>query len=387
MFLFSNVFARSHSGREVIACAILCLLCAIGGRTALSAELPGPWSVEKAAAWEQKHGWLVGCNFSPAYAINELEMWQPDTFDLTASDRELGWAESLGFNSVRVFLHNKLWDQDSKGFLKRMDAFLGVADKHHIGVMFVLFDSCWDPFPQTGKQREPYPHRHNSGWVQAPGQDILKDPARHDSLKPYVVGVLKRFRNDRRIHAWDLFNEPDNDNRNSYGKVELPGKPEFALMLLKKVVGWAREVGPSQPLTVDVWYGQWDDDSKLNPMQKFSLDNSDVISFHNYGKPEELTQRIADLRRYHRPIVCTEYMARPQGSQFDPNLGLMKSQNVAAYNWGFVSGKTQTIYPWDSWQKEYTAEPPVWFHDIFRPEGSAYRLEEVAYIRSVTGKK
>ena len=114
-------------------------------------------------------------------------------------------------------------------------------------------------------------------------------------------------------------------------------------------------------------------------------DLSDVISFHNYGPVADLGKHIEQLRRFHRPILCTEYMARPNGSPFDPNLGYMKAQGVAAYNWGFVSGKTQTTYPWDSWQKQYAGEPPVWFHDIFRPDGAAYRPEETAYIRSVTG--
>ena len=59
-------------------------------------------------------------------------MWQADTFDLPTIDRELGWAESLGMNTMRVFLHNLLWQQDSAGFLKRMDQFLAVAEKHHI---------------------------------------------------------------------------------------------------------------------------------------------------------------------------------------------------------------------------------------------------------------
>ena len=362
---------------------LVCLATMQGSSAA--ADTPGPWPTARAEQWQQSHKWLVGCNFSPSYAINELEMWQADTFDTVVIDRELGWAESLGFNSVRVFLHNMLWDQDSKGFLKRMDTFLGLADKHHIGVMFVLFDSCWDPFPKLGKQREPRPFVHNSGWVQAPGQEILKDPARYDSLKPYVVGVLRRFRRDRRVQAWDLFNEADNTNGNSYGKVELADKPALALELLKKVVGWTREAAPAQPSTVCVWFGDWDDPAKLTPMQKFSLDNSDVISFHNYGPVADLKKHIEQLRRFHRPILCTEYMARPNGSPFDPNLGFMKSQGVAAYNWGFVSGKTQTIYPWDSWQKTYTGEPPVWFHDLFRSDGTAYRPEETAYIRSVTG--
>ncbi|MCW3100714.1 MAG: retaining beta-glycosidase [Chthonomonadaceae bacterium] len=379
--------ARARTTHRLGALIVLlgCLFMAQVPATA--AGTPGPWLEAQAQKWQQKHGWLVGCNFSPSYAVNELEMWQADTFDPAVIDRELGWAQGLGFNSVRVFLHNMLWDQDSQGFLKRMDTFLGIADRHHIGVMFVLFDSCWDPFPILGKQREPRPFVHNSGWVQAPGQEILKDPKLYDTLKPYVVGVLQRFKNDRRVHAWDLFNEPDNTNGSSYGKVELKDKPELALELLTKVVGWTREVAPSQPATVCVWFGDWGANDKLTPMQKYSLENSDVVSFHNYGPVAEVKRHIEELRRFHRPILCTEYMARPNNSPFDPNLGFMKSEGVAAYNWGFVSGKTQTIYPWDSWQKAYTGEPPVWFHDIFRTNGAPYRPTEVAYIRSVTGRK
>ncbi len=357
----------------------------MSARQAAYADTPGVWSIEKARSWQQKHKWMVGCNFSPAYAINELEMWQADTFDPAAIDRELGLAQSLGFNSVRVFLHDILWTQDAPGFLKRMDTFLKIADKRHISVMFALFDACWNPFPKSGTQPAPRPHVHNSGWVQSPGLDILANPDRYDSLKPYITGVLKRFRNDRRVCAWDLFNEPDNTNASAYGKVELPDKAQHSLALLQKEVMWAREINPSQPLTIDVWYGAWDGPAKLNPMQAFSLDNSDVVSFHCYGKPAELKLRIADLRRLNRPLLCTEYMARPQGSEFDSCLGVLKAEGVAAYNWGFVSGKTQTIYPWDSWTKTYTDEPPVWFHDIFRTDGTPYRPQEVAYIRSVTG--
>ncbi len=137
---------------------------------------PGPWPLERAAAWSREHPWLVGCNYIPSTAINQLEMWQADTFDPATIDRELGWAEGLGFNSVRVFLHDLLWEQDAPGFLGRMDRFLEIADRHRIGVVFVVFDAVWDPIPQLGEQRAPKPGLHNSGWVQSPGKRILSDP-------------------------------------------------------------------------------------------------------------------------------------------------------------------------------------------------------------------
>src|SRR5690242_9717501 len=107
----------------------LLLLLAIGVANAES-NPDSRWSEPKAAHWYSSQPWLVGSNFVPSTAINELEMWQSDTFDATTIDRELGWAESIGMNTMRVFLHNLLWQSDSKGFLDRMEKFLQIADKH-----------------------------------------------------------------------------------------------------------------------------------------------------------------------------------------------------------------------------------------------------------------
>jgi hypothetical protein len=346
------------------------------------------WTPQQAQAWDKATPWLVGANYTPAYAINQLEMWQAETFDPKAIDRELGWAQDLGFTSMRVFLHHKLWEQDREGFLKRIDQFLAIADKHDIGVMFVLFDSVWDPHPRLGKQREPQQGLHNSGWVQSPGADDLLDSSRHVLLEQYVRGVVGRFKEDKRVQVWDLWNEPDNTNGNSYGKSKLNQEPtdkvERTLPLLKKTFVWARESEPSQPMTSGVWIGNWPDPSKLSPTEHVQLDESDVISFHSYDPLPGLKTCVEHLRRYDRPILCTEYMARPRGSTFDPNLGYLKEQRVGAYCWGFVAGKSNTIYPWDSWQKPYEHEPEVWFHDIFRKDGTPYRAAEVSYLRSLT---
>jgi len=351
--------------------------------TVMAANAPA-WSAKQASEWYASQPFLVGSNFIPSTAINQLEMWQADTFDLPTIDRELGWAQNLGMNTMRVFLHNLLWQQDSAGFLRRMDQFLQVADRHHIRIMFVLLDSVWDPDPKLGKQRDPRPYVHNSGWVQAPGAEILKDEARWNrDLKPYVAGVIGHFHDDKRILMWDLMNEPDNEN-NSYKTQELPNKAEMSLRLLREEWNWARSAGPSQPLTSGVWQGDWASDDKLSAMASFQLQNSDVITFHDYDPPDKMKSRIASLRRYGRPMVCTEYMARPRGSTFAAILPLLKADEVGAYNWGFVNGKSQTIYPWDSWEKTYTGEPPVWFHDIFRKDGSPYDPKEVTLIRQLT---
>lgn len=372
-------------------CACWCMVfLLLGGFSTDSRSAPppadqGPWPVARAQEWQRKRGWLVGCNFSPSTAINQLEMWQAATFDLPTIDRELGWAEGLGFNSVRVFLHDLLWRRHPESFLKRIEQFLAAADKHKIGVVFVLFDSCWDPFPCPGRQHAPHPGLHNSGWVQSPGLVILRNLDRHDELKDYVTGVVGHFHADSRIHAWDLFNEPDNRNGSSYGRLEPANKPELALSLLRKEVGWARSVNPSQPLTAGVWAGDLTDPSRLSEINRFLLEHSDVISFHNYKPLPEMKRDVEALKCYGRPLLCTEYMARPVGSRFDPIMSYLKSEHVGAYNWGFVSGKTQTIYPWDSWQKPYAHEPAVWFHDIFRADGAPFDPKEVEFIRMTTG--
>ncbi|HEX2078068.1 MAG TPA: hypothetical protein VHG08_10170 [Longimicrobium sp.] len=348
-------------------------------------QASGRWSAERAAAWERETGWLVGSNYAPATAINQLDMWQAESWDPATIDRELGWARSLGFNTMRVFLHDLAYRQDPQGFLDRVDQFLAIADRHGIRPMLVLFDAVWDPFPRPGPQRRPTPGLHNSGWVQSPGVEILRDSMGYEAeLAPYVKGVIGRFASDRRVIAWDLFNEPDNINGGSYRAFEPDNKGELAFALLRRTFAWAREVNPTQPLTAAPWKGDYADPSQTAPITTFMLDNSDVISFHSYDPLVPLQRLVAALQRYGRPILCTEYMARPRGSTFETVLPFFREQGVDAYNWGFVSGESQTIYPWDSWEHKYPAEPPVWFHDIFRPDGTPYRQGEVELIRSLT---
>lgn len=344
------------------------------------------WTSEQAKAWYKKQPWLVGPNFLPSTAINQLEMWQEETFDTVSIDKELGLAESIGMNTARVFLHDLPHQQDSLGFYLRINKFLEIANRHKIKPLLVFFDSCWDPFPRSGTQRAPKPFVHNSGWVQSPGQLALKDSSSYPRLEAYVTGVIRKFANDKRILAWDVWNEPDNMTGPSYEKVELPDKVNYVLPLLRKSFSWARSARPSQPLTSGIWTGNWTSHQSLKPIEKLQIEESDIVSFHNYDKPEEFEKRITQLQRYNKPLLCTEYMARPNGSTFEGFLPVAKKYRVAMFNWGFVSGKSQTIYPWDSWTKTYSSEPPLWFHDIFRTDGSPYKQEETTFISTITGK-
>ena len=343
------------------------------------------WSQEKANTWYAQQPWLVGANFVPSDAINQLEMFQAATFNPALNDKELGMAESIGMNTMRVFLQDQLWAQDPEGFRQRLDTFLNIAAKHHIQPLLVLFDSCWETDPHLGPQHPPIPGVHNSGWVQSPGKQHLLDPAYEPQLKSYVQGVVGAFAKDNRILGWDVWNEPD--NRGGDRENDVAAKVTRVDELLPKAFAWARSMHPVQPLTSGVWTGDWMHPEAESATTKIQLAESDVISFHSYDWPEVFEARIKGLLSLHRPVFCTEYMARGNGSTFDTILPIAKQYHVAAINWGFVAGKTQTYLPWDSWQRPYVlTQPAVWFHEVFRQDDTPYRQREVDLIRELTGR-
>ena len=324
------------------------------------------WSAEKAQQWYDQRPWLLGADFLPSSAINQLEMWQKETFDTATINRELGWAQSIGMNSMRVYLHHLAWEVDPAGFKERVDQYLDIADKRNISTLFVFFDDCWNPTYKAGKQPEPKPGIHNSGWVRDPGDLLHSDTTLFVTLEKYVKDVLQHFRDDERIVLWDLYNEPGNSG---YGNKSLP--------LLKKVFQWGREVNPSQPLSVGVW------NKELTDLGKYQLENSDVITYHNYMDKQTHQKWIDSLQAFRRPLICTEYMARTRNSLFKDILPLLREENVGAYNWGLVSGKSNTIYAWDTPMPD-GREPKVWFHDIFRKDGTPFDVAEVKLIEEVS---
>ncbi|HEA31106.1 MAG TPA: 1,4-beta-xylanase [Leeuwenhoekiella sp.] len=333
--------------------------------TSYAQESSKKWSVEKAKSWYAEHDWISGANFIPSTAINQLEMWQKDTWDAQTIDRELGYAEGIGFNAMRVYLHSLAYKADKEGFKKRMDEYLSIADSHGIKTIFVIFDDVWDAEPKIGKQPEPKPGTHNSGWVQDPGYPASKNEANFAELGLYVKDIIKTFAQDDRVLFWDLYNEPGNN-----------GKRNESMALLKAVFGWAREVNPSQPISAGLW--AWD----LQDLNTYQAHHSDIITYHDYEGPEWHKRVLELLKTHDRPMVCTEYMARTRNSRFSNTLPLLKENNVGAINWGLVNGKTNTIYAWDT-PIESGDEPEEWFHDVFRKDGTPYRQDEVDLIRKL----
>lgn len=372
--------------KHALSCLLLALAMAVTTSPARAdSAVPARWSKAEANAWYAKQPWPAGSNYVPSNAINELEMWQAATFDPKRIDEELGWAQSLGMNTMRVFLHDLLWKQDAAGFKQRIDQFLTIAAKHHIKPIFVLFDSCWDPEPVLGPQHPPIPGVHNSGWVQSPGV-AMDDRSQYPRFEQYVKDIVGSFAKDDRILAWDMWNEPNNPGGGDYDAREPKDKFDRVAELLPQVFDWARSMHPTQPLTSGLWeHPDWSPSGHLDAIERTQVEKSDIISFHNYGWPEDFLKRVEQLKPYGRPLICTEYMARGAGSTIDGVMPLGKKLDVGMVNWGFVSGKSQTILPWDSWQRPYTLQQPtLWFHDLLHADGKPYREREAQIIRALT---
>ncbi|MCG8686689.1 MAG: sulfatase-like hydrolase/transferase, partial [Desulfobacterales bacterium] len=369
----------------------------------------GRWSEEKANAWYDELPWLVGCNYYPATAINQIDMWQASTWDPETIDKELGWAESIGMNTLRVYLHDLVWADDEQGLYKRMDEFLDICQDHGIRPFFVFFDDCHFPEPKLGKQPLPVKGYHNSGWVNSPARELAVRFAKGKAtkaevarLKGYVQKTIERFKDDPRVLFWELYNEPgrgrgeSGDMGNAQGSRTSMGDTSNKLVHSSWV--WAREVNPSQPISSNSSGSVGKGNIAINRA------NSDIHSIHSYGGgAPRLRNEILEYKKDGRPVIVTEWLARSAGSKVESSLPLMKELNVGAVNWGFVCGESGTIWPWSSRKGrdvtkerakgnvvkpgEAYPEPDVWFHDIFRIDGSAYDPKEIEIFQELTGVK
>jgi hypothetical protein len=325
------------------------------------------WPAEKASEWHHSKKWILGFNYVTSTAVNSTEMWQDESFDAAAVERELALASRCGYNSCRVFLQYLVWREEGDVFLRNFERFLGIAHKNGITVLPIFFDDCAfsgkEPF--LGKQDPPEPGIHNSGWTASPGFAIAGDPVSEKSLRAYVQTLVNLYKDDKRIIAWDLYNEPGNS-----------GREEKSLSLLTKTFAWARDCNPSQPLTSGIW--AW----KAYDFACAGL--SDIISFHDYGKLEDTKKRVQSLKHYGRPLLCTEWLHRPNGNTIESHLPLYKSEGIGTYHWGLVNGKTQTHLNWDK-TKNAAGETALWQHDIFTGDLEAYSERETALIRELGG--
>ena len=346
---------------------ILCCGCGQNLQEAQDGQpYPGQWSVEKANAWYAKQPWIVGCNYVPSTAINDVEFWQSETFDVKTIEKELALAREWGMNSVRVFLNYVVWEAEPESLKKNFRTFLKLAEKQGISVMPVLFDDCnfSGAVAKVGKQPDPIPGIHNSGWVSSPPRAMVTDPDAFPKLKAYLQDMVKTFRKDKRIIMWDLYNEPANAPHG-----------DKCIELVKNSFQWAREMKPSQPLTIGLWADFFSELSQL------MLDMSDITSFHTYDGVPVVEAKIKRCTEGGRPVVCTEWLFRQAGITPQVILPVFKEHKVGAYNWGLVEGRTQTYYHFGS--RRDTPKPSVWQLDLVQSDGTPYREAEFFFFRHI----
>jgi hypothetical protein len=334
------------------------------------------WDESKASQYMQKFGEVKGCNYVPSDGSSILHLPNEELIR-----RELGWARDVvGLNSVRVWIGLAEYQIDQEGVMKNFDSFLQICNENQIKVLPVLsIQQVLDPDYdlEAPDANEPvmnfYPSVHGGGWrypgrlhwtcCEPEGSISPKTLAAWTKTRPaaeqFVRSVLNRYARDERIILWDLYNEA----------------PKAARPVVELIFQWAREANPSQPLSV-CWQGH---------------DLSDVITFHTYTRPGYETANrnssgwdfLTELdwaRAWGRPMLCTEWLARPFGNTIEAILPFFERYHIGWYVWGLCAvGPAQYQFPWD-WPMG-SPPPEKWFHCLLYPDGTPYSAEEILLIR------
>ena len=289
-----------------------------------------------------------GVNYVPSNAVNTVQLWEE--FDVNTIDRELGYAEKIRLNSVRVFLQYVVYEAYPSEFLERFEVFLELCERHGLSVMPVLFDDCWGEEPKLGPQPPPIPGVHNSRWVGSPGKS-RKNPKYYPKLREYVQKIIGEHREDERIIAWDIYNEPK--------------MVDESFSLVYNAFKWAREVKPIQPLT-STWYGNL---------------LSDVISIHFYMNPEKEPDRaeriISCAKAFGKPVVATEILGRPNHGELHQVIPFLRKHKIGWYIWELMIGVDQTRYQWPG-QPE--VDEKIVFQGLLYPDGKPYSEKEIQLL-------
>lgn len=346
------------------------------------------WSKEKAWEWYNARPWLRGCNFMSSDCCNRIDQWQEYDFDkrLETTDKELELLKKTGFNSIRIILEFIVWKKEHDGFMERFEKYLETADKHGITCMVVFGNDCMPPKEelmarmQLGEQHVDWGYHggrkiSQHGQFEGCGYSLLDDPELAEEHYEWVREIVTKYKNDERIVMWDIFNEPGNSKR---GNLSFPHMKKFFEII--------REINPVQPITTAIW-SVINSIDKLPEIEKWALDNSDIVSYHNYSPYADNIQIIAELKKLGRPIINSEWLARPVHNTIEEMFPLFYLEKIGCYNWGFVAGKYQTYEPYNGTWDVYKNNPSMdfdftkWYHDLYRPSLNPYNPRETELIK------
>ena len=347
------------------------------------------WTPKQANEWYNGLPYLAGVNYVPSYAVNAIEVWSDETFDIKTIERELLLLKSINMNVIRIFLNDKVHQHNPDALYSKMQQLLDLCEKHDIYVMFTFFTNGGRPESNLGKQPEPVPGKHNSQWVKSPSLSVLGDDSKWGYLRDYVFGTVSKFADNKRVIAWNVFNEPGN-----VSSTHVPGQKAMSndehvnylintKKLMEKSFKWAREANPSQPITAPIWT----DDPFISKMFSGAIENNcDVMSYHCYENIVKHYNIINRLKKHGRPIMCTEWLARHSGSTFNPALQFLKANKIASFSFGLKKGRIQTHLAWPWFlNSQLKGVNEIWLHDIFDENDNPYCPEECAYIKRILG--
>ena len=378
-----------HIKSLVLASAVAVTLAAAAGRN-------GPWPKEKAWEWYRAQPWMRGCNYMPASCANRVDQWQELGCEerFAEMERELQVAESIGFNTLRIIVELQgfgVWLEEHDGFMERFERCLEIMDKHNMRAIVVLGNDCMRPksvwkLPKPGPQH--YDIGYHGGRKQSQhgsfpgeiGHSQVDDPELKPKFFAMCEELMTKYREDRRIVIWNIWNEPGNSNRG-----------EVSAAPLKELFELAWKIDPVQPLAADLWRDDFGTDPKSkNQAQCVAGQLSDIISYHCYSDYEHQVRVIRLLRKhYDRPMVNTEWLARIMHNDVFTAYPLYYIEGIGCTCWGFVAGKYQTYEPWESAWKQIEKGTPEsktwdmtkWLHDLYRPSLRPYDPKEIDLIK------
>jgi len=261
-----------------------------------------------------------GFNYDGSWGTSGLDLWQHHDHGTMAVEIARGKRYFPKWNVARWWLSDQAFQRNPERFLANFEAGLSIFAEHGIKVMPLLFNRWRDPVCDFGgvSLEHIVPGLSNmSGQVAdlfAYVDPSPREPALIERLhRNYLETVVGTHKDDARIFAWDLCNEP---LMGPY--VADPSSSVRAAEL--RWLSWCRDVckhvGVSQPLTVGNY---------PNPVaEELTEPISDFISIHPYyiwnvpdvglGMPVTnkerfeayLDDRVALARRVGKEILATE---------------------------------------------------------------------------------
>lgn len=291
---------------------------------------------------------LRGANYVPSYARNDVQIWMD--YDAAVVDRELGYAERLKLNTVRVFLQVAVYEQDPQRFLDNFESFLSLCENHHIRMMPVIFDSCFGDFPDLGKYRD-------KDWMACPGQNRL-GPEHWPAMRKFVRDVVGEHKDDRRIVMWDVMNEPTCTS--FYQKEE---DKQRIHTFVWQALDWVKAQKPSQPRTVGMMFS-----SELPLVQ----DKVDVLAFHNYRRDlrEDIQGVRAIARKLGKPAIINEVVRNDQPAPYA--MPILYEEKIGWCFWELMLGSTQFS----------RGDNPI--QGVIYPDGTCRDANEIAAIMNIS---